>query len=722
MSKKSDKSIELSCYRLPFGLKLSAITCILFLMLNTFTYSQNLFNPVNEFHENGLLLLEENKVDEAKDLFKYSAREYSYAPSYFELAKIEYKTNTVKSRSRARKYLQKAIWKEPENIEYHLLMAELMSYFNRDMEYDVYKEIVEIDPKCVEAIFNLGRIREEEFYEFYKSVRQDESNIPLSLDGFTVNDFMLAEEYFNKAISLDSLRTDSYLHLSYLYWEINRPELGIPLLKKIVLLEPDNKNAFLFLGYLYYKTANFDSCKSAYNKAMDLMSADEREDFQTNTALQFFDNEEINKNQIDSILNKFWNSRDPLYLTEYNERLLEHYSRVVYSNLKFSVEDQDVTGWNSDRGEILIRYGEPLKRVRLRPYINAGGRTALMLKTDLWIYKDKEFGFTDDYWTGDYRFSVPNYLGRHFSQYKYDTYTYTEYLRRTNPEDFEPVYKGPVFSLPYNIVQFKDISEPPSNVTQVYLNYGVDIAGRFEFKNRYKLKHESGLFFFDIDANKITEDRNEFTYLGNDRILKLNNKEKYWINTLTIDAHPDTGTVAFEVVRDNDDAVSSNHFDYRIKEFDNSELSLSDIVLATDVGVSADINGSIKRKNLQILPNPTNTFTFQNKIFIYYEVYNLEQGADNKTSFKQTIKILRQEENSFVDDLFSSISGLFVSDGNDNELTLETNYQSFEKNTQVYLQIDMSNYDPGDYRVSVTVEDKISGDETTVESIIFWRN
>ncbi len=721
MSEMLHFSTKVSKVLFPGRYKLPIIIFLVSIIFTFEIYPQRILNQVNDSHQDALLLLKENRYEDAKNLLKFSAREYAYPPSYYELAKLEYETNTVKSRSRARNYLQKAIWKDPENIEYRLLMAELMRYFNRSMAYDVYEEIVEIDPECVEAVFNMGRICEEEFYEFYRSVRQDETNIPLSLDEFAIDDLILAEEYFNKAIELDSLRTDSYLHLSYLYQEIDRPGLGIPLLKKIIQLEPENKNAHLFLGYLYYKTADFDSCQSSYSEAMELMSEQEREEFKVNTALQFFDEELIAENKVDSILEKFWNSKDPLYLTEYNERLLEHYSRVAYSNLKFSVEDQDVTGWNSDRGEILIRYGEPLKRVRFRPYINAGGRTALMLKTDLWIYKDKEFGFTDDYWTGDYRFSIPNYSGRHFSQYNYDTYTYTEYLRRTKPEDYEPVYKGPVFSLPYNIVQLKDIDNPASKLTQVYLNYAVDISGRFEFRNRYKLKHESGLFFFDLDVNRISEKRDQYTYLEKNRLLELDSKEKFWLNTLTISAYPDTGTIAFEVIRDNDDAVSSNHFNYRIKDFNHVDLTLSDIIFATNVSKSPDEPGSIRRRNIQIQPNPTNTFTEQNNLFIYYEIYNLKQEADNETNFKQTITITKLEDGNFVDDIFTSIFNLFNPGGSDDELTLETNYQSFEKNTQVYLQVDMSNYDPGEYRVSVSVEDDISGEEATEESIIYWR-
>jgi len=67
-------------------IKLFVINSLIFFF--SITHAQNSFNPVNTFHQQGLIALNENRVEEAEDLFKYSSNEYSYAPSYFELAKI----------------------------------------------------------------------------------------------------------------------------------------------------------------------------------------------------------------------------------------------------------------------------------------------------------------------------------------------------------------------------------------------------------------------------------------------------------------------------------------------------------------------------------------------------------------------------------------------------------------------------------------------------------
>lgn len=55
-------------------------------------------------------------------------------------------------------------------------------------------------------------------------------------------------------------------------------------------------------------------------------------------------------------LYKFWKRNDPTPLTPYNERLLEHWERVVYAWEHFKRPNRDEM---DDRGELYIRYGEP---------------------------------------------------------------------------------------------------------------------------------------------------------------------------------------------------------------------------------------------------------------------------------------------------------------------------------------------------------------------------
>src|SRR5690606_17930201 len=64
---------------------------------------------------------------------------------------------------------------------------------------------------------------------------------------------------------------------------------------------------------------------------------------------------------------RLWTRKDPRYLTPYNERKPEHYARLVYADLLYGSEDLDLRGWETQRGQILVRYGVPEKDVVLSP-------------------------------------------------------------------------------------------------------------------------------------------------------------------------------------------------------------------------------------------------------------------------------------------------------------------------------------------------------------------
>jgi GWxTD domain-containing protein len=55
----------------------------------------------------------------------------------------------------------------------------------------------------------------------------------------------------------------------------------------------------------------------------------------------------------------FWNNSNPSYLQPGNAARTEFVARVVYAELRFTDEAQQIHGSSSDRGEIYIRYGPP---------------------------------------------------------------------------------------------------------------------------------------------------------------------------------------------------------------------------------------------------------------------------------------------------------------------------------------------------------------------------
>ncbi|HLT47769.1 MAG TPA: GWxTD domain-containing protein [Rubricoccaceae bacterium] len=96
----------------------------------------------------------------------------------------------------------------------------------------------------------------------------------------------------------------------------------------------------------------------------------------------------------------FWDRRDPSPGTRRNERMEEYYYRVAYANEQYGrMRD---AGWNTDRGEVFIRFGEP-DMVERHPF-NYGTKPY-----EIWYYNrhGRRFIFVDETGMGDYRLLIP---------------------------------------------------------------------------------------------------------------------------------------------------------------------------------------------------------------------------------------------------------------------------------------------------------------------------
>ena len=90
-------------------------------------------------------------------------------------------------------------------------------------------------------------------------------------------------------------------------------------------------------------------------------------------------------------------SRDPLWITEFNERLISHYARVTYADEKFSIPKMEIDGWSSDRGAIHIRYAHPMQEFKMRAEKSSG---TLLMPTIIWQYPDFRIVYTDELLNG----------------------------------------------------------------------------------------------------------------------------------------------------------------------------------------------------------------------------------------------------------------------------------------------------------------------------------
>lgn len=127
---------------------------------------------------------------------------------------------------KAEKYLDAAIQKNPENISYYRAKGHL---FEKTEEYDraieMYKKVLDMDPKDFVSLYNLGMIKLNRLTEYHKKV----------------NDIMDVDEY-NKEIKKVF---DQYKEV-------------IPYFEKAHAVNPGEKNTVVYLKELYFRLRNED--------------------------------------------------------------------------------------------------------------------------------------------------------------------------------------------------------------------------------------------------------------------------------------------------------------------------------------------------------------------------------------------------------------------------------------------------------------------------------
>lgn len=709
------------------------------------------------YYNKGLSALSADKTEEAKDFFKKSVKEENNAPAEYELAKI-YEGDTSHSMwNISREHIKNAVTIDPDNITYRIFYGKLsealfkMSKLEFNAEDDAirqYEKVLEIDSSNIYASRRLGEIKSKEFLEFNNSVEKFSdgsdllgsiNNVQKSLNNRTLGntrsqqlyelqniaesnlmdyvkvDFNYAVKALINTIKYDSLNPTPYLTLGSIYEDSRQPAKGIPFLQRLTKIVPVSKSAHLELGLLYYRNNQPDSAYSEYAKAILLMDNAEREDFTYNSVrvlLEPFLGDKmgnISDDNLKKVIDIFWKARDPLNITPYNERLLEHYSRVAYSNLRFSVPDLNITGWKTDRGITAIRYGIPPKRIRFRPGVNMD-----VSKTDVWIYDDKIFSFTDDLRNGNFKYAKPAN-----TQYYGDSQEFAKDLLATQPEAYTPEFEGPKFDSPYKPAQFKDIKN--NNLTDVIVSYGIKVTSDSLNELGFKYGHKTGFYFFDKYFNKIAEDEKSIGYLNPQNQITIPDSGAFITNSIEMKTRPGSGNMSFEIMRNYDKGVAAYHGHLTIRNFNSTELQLSDIILASDIENGKTIKGRIQRNNYFILPNPAGIFNGDNNFYIYYEIYNLVKNENGLTDFSQDIILQERDDEGVLGKIFSPVLKIIGIDNSKKLISLSSNYQTKDKDSQLYLQLDMNGYEPGEYVLTIKIKDNITGKESEQSTELTWK-
>ena len=393
----------------------------------------------------------------------------------------------------------------------------------------------------------------------------------------------------------------------------------------------------------------------------------------------------------------FWNERDSNPATIENERLVEHYRRVMYARIHFSTGQQPY----DRRGEVYIRYGEPDDRRRFVfrqfenpdiphmltgiPAVDAirernlltgyklqlhGGEMPLPMfeaspgvtamegawinarpemetesgyVVESWVYlpHDLELFFVDTLKDGRFDYplqTVSLYTGDMIRQERYHPRSRAADLIARSPENYQHDFGGEPLEYAFDAVTFRG----DGGATEVDLIYSIPV---WQFED-------------------ITDGKGDRTWLNNQVTLrdsvfnsafsrkfrfgpiarperKLANQE-FQGAAYTLAANLAAPSGAFTVAVEMRDEATKRIGVYKkpvtFSDYRGSDLLISDLKLSTGITPSAG-PGPFVRNGLNVVPNPGRLYPRGQLVYVYYEVYNLEMGDDGRTSYETLYEI-----------------------------------------------------------------------------------
>ncbi len=674
--------------------------------------AQSEISRADSLFETGQHFLTNGNIDSAIHCLRHAVHLSSDSATFhYQLGLALMEKGTVRSRFLANLEFKEALRRNRDNIEYRFNYAMLLLDMSmRTSAIQQLKRVIKQDPNYYLAYYHLGLLKQADVMRYRYMIDPEEGGVIYFYE-FAKDDKDKAVFYFNKVIALKPDFADAYYHLGMLYYEYNELFDMIDLLERAVKIIPNDKNCHLFLGFAYYQDEQYERAEKEFEESMKYMTPEQRHIF--NSIESIITPEEKMKLTTDLAnynrnASEMWQSKDPLMLTEINERKLEHYSRVAYANLRFSDFDKGIEGWKTDQGKVYIRFGKPETLYRTRPEIGISGdgnpRNPLNHSKEVWLYPDFEYIFEDRFLQNRYEFAWGNTPEN-------DYRNVFERMISVQPDYYDFIQKDHIIEIAMDITKFRGTKKS----TKINLSYAIP-ADSIHFiyqENKWNSRLNQGIFLLNENWDKIYQAS---------KLIQFNESEQYMLSNKNYLLHQEEfehRAGQYHLIFELHDLESKKHASVRgeidVSPFDNDELALSNIQLAFNIERDSTAGYYYTRDDLKILPNPFKRFTTGDPVYIYYETYNLQQNESGLTSFNieytirpdkthiHPIKKILQRLNLI--NMSGDITTSYQIEGNS-----ETEYQ--------YRRLGLGSYSPGHYSLTLQLTDLIAN-KTTTEKIQF---
>lgn len=639
--------------------------------------------------------------DDARvDFLKQAAKDDETGSAMHALGRLYMEIGGVSKVHSAERWLKRAINKDKNNGTY---LASLAEYFwrigRRTTAIDYARRGVERDPNNVLALYWVARF---EMWQMTWSmntervVYRDESTlVKFDLEKYGIEARNAAIGYLTRAVAIDPDYWPVHHLLGLVYFEGRMEGELIALFENYLERNPNNVNAHFFLGLGHQAQDQLKPAFDQYREGLKHMAPKDQRFMMSVFVMADPDSTSPN---IDGI-RRFWTGRDPLYLTEYNERLLEHSRRVAYADLRFGDPLKGVSGWHTDKGQAYIRYGHPVAVVVRPAEANTGAEQSLLrqdalarqarwgvmshnyqFRLERWEYEGFQLIFentdTRDYW--EFRIG---WLDSEVSPLAFDTFI--EY----KPDHFVDPYKMKRYTAPYQLAQFR--GEGGKSRVELYYGLPVDeLTSEAGGRGLRDVELKQGIFLFNANWDTLKREVVKVKKLPFVRYDAL--QAGYVFSGDRLQMTPGRHYLTAEIQDVETQSLGSFRDTLDVRSFAGDNLNVSDLLLARRV-VERE-NRPQGRNRYLVLSNPLRQYERGGRVVVYFEVYNLHRDEFGGTHYELTFQVRALNDAGDLEDVDWTTAVSYDQRGN----------RDWEP---LYLALELDKVMPGPKALRVLVKD-----------------
>ncbi len=548
-------------------------------------------------------------------------------------------------------------------------------------------------------------------------------------------------------IDAEAARAEDYVLLGQLLFARGRAPEALDVLQALsVLRKAEEPAPFLEAARIENVAQETELVERLFERYIEHLPEKEREIYQDIRRVVTDEEREVYESIVETtsgeLAGRYWNFRDPTPLTPENEHRLEYYRRVVHAREHFSGRFP----WD-DRGEVYLRLGAPdhvsrssdiqaeldrtvqdartnfANRLRVRPEAVPGHPIFPIrddVKWEYWVYTDlgggTEFTFVNAFGRDLFIFApIPTRVS--LSTIRELQKFHGRELIENATAHRQVIHDESVTGLPIDFYYYTAGFRGKGGKTRLEIYYGLPASemARLQMDETSDLLVlDRGLALFNASWEEVhrVKDQLAFEAPTGQQILE----GAFIPGELAVELAPGRYHLAFQVF----DVLSGRSRAYReVLTLDdyakNDTLKISDIEVAFSIAEAEEAGPFVKRQ-LKIIPMSSGSFRRHQHAFVYFEIYDLKRDAFGQTRYRVTYSV-RSLGKSSPARILRGLGELFRRSEKGREIEVAYDQVGNSSDDAIFLELDLSETQPGRQAVDATVTDLLTGQSVSKEII-----